>query len=68
MKAHPNFRILDIAQRLHLMNYERTVDKCPWTNKWVSKKDYAAIRDDIQTLREYKTAHPRKYNATLEWL
>ena len=68
MKAHPNFRILDIAQRLRLMNYERTIDKCLWTGKWVSKKDYASIRDDIKTLREYKTAHPRKYNATIKWL
>ena len=68
MSARPNFKILDTMQRVKSIDYEREVYQCVWSGEWVSRKDYAAIRDDIQTLREYKSAHPRKYNATLDWL
>jgi hypothetical protein len=67
MKAYPNFRILDTMQRVRLMDYEHVTYQCVWSGEWASKKDYAAIRDDIKTLREYKSAHPRKYRATLQF-
>ena len=66
-QAKPNFRILDVITRLRVGNYAHITYKCAFSGAWTSKKDYAAIRDDIQLLREYKKAHPRKYNATLSF-
>ena len=66
-KAQPNFRILDVITRIRTGSYAHITYRCAFSGTWTSKKDYAAIRDDIQSLREYKKAHPKKYKATISF-